>query len=85
MDRRSPRDMAEEWREQWFSGQPPCRLAMGAVLQAVYLGKALATTMSVTCAAPCSLSVLAHSSSEAPVVITSSTKAIRWPERSALQ
>jgi len=85
MDRRSSRGVAEEWRQQWRFGQPPGRTAMGAALRAVYLGKALATTMSVTCAAPCSLSVLAHSSSEAPVVITSSTRAIRWPERSALQ
>ena len=30
MDRRPPRGVAEEWREQGVSGQPLCRLAMGA-------------------------------------------------------
>jgi hypothetical protein len=30
MDSHSPRGVAEAWRQQGFSGQPFCRMAMGA-------------------------------------------------------
>ena len=35
MDRRSTRDMAGERRKQTLSGQPLCRLAMGAASRGV--------------------------------------------------
>jgi hypothetical protein len=50
-----------------------------------YFGNARATTSAETRAAPCSFSVRAHSSIDAPVVITSSTSSRRLPLKSVEQ